>query len=57
MKFERTRASDARPAMAIAMCESISMIFFWYEESSSALRCGGPDVNFRFAGCFVVFEP
>jgi hypothetical protein len=29
MRLERTRASEARPAMAMAMCESISMIFFW----------------------------
>jgi hypothetical protein len=46
--------------MAIAMCESISMIFFWYEESSSALRWLGIQMLiFRFAGRFsVVFcEP
>lgn len=38
MKLERTRASEERPAMAMPMCVSISMTFFWYEESSSAFR-------------------
>lgn len=28
MKLERTRASDERPAMAMPMCESISITFF-----------------------------
>ena len=36
MKFARTRASDARPASAIPKCSSMPMIFFWYEDSSSA---------------------
>lgn len=38
MKLERTRASEARPARERPRCSSIAMIFFWYEESSSALR-------------------
>jgi hypothetical protein len=40
--------------MAIAMCESISMIFFWYEESSSALRwVANPDVSFQIRWSFL----
>jgi len=38
MKLERTRASEARPARERPTCESMAMIFFWYEDSSSALR-------------------
>jgi hypothetical protein len=40
MKFERTRASGARPARATPRCVSIPMIFFWYEPSSSAFLWG-----------------
>jgi hypothetical protein len=36
MKLERTRASEARPARERPRCSSMVMIFFWYEESSSA---------------------
>ena len=38
MKLERTRASEAKPARERPRCSSIEIIFFWYEESSSALR-------------------
>lgn len=37
-KFDRTRASDASPARARPICSSTAIIFFWYEDSSSALR-------------------
>lgn len=38
MKLERTRASEAKPAMAMPMWESIPMTFFWYDDNSSAFR-------------------
>jgi len=38
MKLESTRASEVRPAMAMPTCSSMGKSFFWYEESSSALR-------------------
>ena len=44
MKLERTRASEARPARAMPRWESMPMTFFWYEESSSALRYSGEGV-------------
>lgn len=39
IKLERTRASEARPARARPTCSSRAMTFFWYDDSSSALRC------------------
>ena len=38
MKLERTRASEVRPAMAMPQWSSTVKSFFWYDESSSALR-------------------
>lgn len=49
MKLERTRASEVRPAMAMPECSSTVKIFFWYEDSSSALRYRGK--NGMLASC------